>query len=200
MRPVRRVSVRPCGLRGAAISPVRIRCSLISLLAVAMGCATASVSRTDLTGSVAWRVTALQRVPTTVHDRPGERYTFTLLLHEQAGAVMTFTRVTQTVSAAQVQPMTLVQDGEWRLPPKGELRLPFRLGWSCPAMAGACSAVAGPPHWQILLTGTDDRGDPVQLGLDVEAPAAAEPPSVYQSNPLERHQLPDAHGSGLPQP
>lgn len=87
-----------------------------------MGCATAPVSRTDLTGSVAWRVTAFQQMPTTVHDRPGERYIFILLLHEQTGAGITFTRVTQTVSAARVQPMTLVQDGEWRLPPKGHLR------------------------------------------------------------------------------
>jgi hypothetical protein len=153
---------------------------------------------------VAWRVTAFQRVPTTAHDRPGERYTFTLLLHEQVGAGITFTRVTQTVSAAHVQPMTLVQDGKWRLPPKGELRLPFRLVWSCPAVPGACSAVAGPPHWHIRLTGTDDHGDLVQLSLEVEAPAAeavvAESWSVDQSDRLQVHQLPDVPVSGLPQP
>jgi hypothetical protein len=117
-------------------------------------------------------VTAFQRVPTTVHNRPGERYTFTLLLRERTGAGVTFTRVTQTVSAANVQPMTMAQDGQWRLPPNGELRLPFRLSWSCPAVPDACSAVAGPPHWHILLTGADDRGDPVQLSLELDAPAA----------------------------
>jgi hypothetical protein len=136
-----------------------------------MGCATTPGSRTDITGSVAWRVTAFQRVPTTVHDRPGERYSFTLLLHEQTGARITFTRVTQTVSAAHIQPMTRVQDGEWPLPPKGQLLLPFRLVWSCPAMPDACSAAAGPPHWHILLTGTDERGALVQLGLEVDVPA-----------------------------
>jgi hypothetical protein len=136
-----------------------------------MGCVSVPGSRTDLTGAVAWRITAFQRVPTTVYDRPGERYTFTLLLHEQMGAGVTFTRVTQTVTAAHVQPRTMAQEGQWRLPPNGELRLPFRLLWSCPAVPGACSAVAGAPHWHILLTGTDDHGDPAQLSLEVDAPA-----------------------------
>jgi hypothetical protein len=136
-----------------------------------MGCAIAPVSRTDVTESVTWRMTAFQRVPTTVHNHPGEQYTFTLLLHEQMGVGITFTRVTQTVSTIHVQPRTITQDGQWRLPPKGQLLLPFRLVWSCPAMPEACSAVAGPPHWHIVLTGTDDRGAPVHLGLEVDAPA-----------------------------
>jgi hypothetical protein len=154
-----------------AIRTSRLRYSLLGLLVMALGCASLPVSRTDITGSVAWRVTAFQRVPTTAHDRRGEQYTFTVLLREQAGAELTFTRVTQTVSAVHVQPMTVVQDGQWRLPPKGELLLPFRLLWSCPDVTDACSAVVGPPHWHILLTGTDDRGAPVQLGLEVDAPA-----------------------------
>jgi hypothetical protein len=162
----------PMRRRGAAIRTAHIRCSMLGLLVVAMGCASAPISRSDLVGSVAWRATAFQRVPITVHDRPGERYTFTLLLREQAGRGITFTRVTQTVSAASVQPRTIVQDGQWRLPPKGELPLPFRLVWSCSPMLEPCSAVAGPPHWHILLTGTDDHGDPVQLGLEVDPPAA----------------------------
>ena len=135
-----------------------------------MGCVSAPVSRSDTEGAVTWRATAFQRVPTTVHDRPGERYTFTLLLREQTGTGITFTRVTQTVAAAHVQPMTATQDGQWRLPPKGELQLPFRLVWSCPALPEACSTAAGPPHWHILLSGTTDHGHPVQLSLEVEAP------------------------------
>jgi hypothetical protein len=135
-----------------------------------LGCASAPVSRSDIAGSVSWRVMAFQRVPTSVHNRPGERYTFTLLLREQAGTGMTFTHVTQTVSAAQVEPMTVTQDGRWRLPPKGELQLPFRLVWSCPALSEACATAAGPPHWHILLTGTTDHGSPVQLALEVDAP------------------------------
>jgi hypothetical protein len=135
-----------------------------------MGCATTPGARADVTGAVTWRVTAFQRVPVIVHDRPGERYTFTLLLSEQAGMGITFTRVTQTVSADQVQPMTQAQDGEWPLPPKGQLLLPFHLVWSCPAMPEVCSAAVGSPHWHILLTGTTDHGAPVHLGLEVDAP------------------------------
>jgi hypothetical protein len=135
-----------------------------------MGCASAPVSRSDIAGAIAWRATAFQRVPTTVHDRPGERYTFTLLLREQTGTGFTFTRVTQTVSAAQVEPMTVTQDGQWRLPPMGQLQLPFRLVWSCPTLSQACSAATGPPRWHILLTGSTDQGSPVQLILEIDAP------------------------------
>jgi hypothetical protein len=170
MRPIGPVAMPPCGRRGAAIISAWIPYSLIGLLVVAMGCATTPGARADVTGAVTWRVTAFQRVPVTVRDRPGERYTFTLLLSEQAGRGITFTRVTQTVSAAQVQPMTRAQDGEWSLPPKGQLLLPFHLVWSCPAMPEACSAAAGSPHWHILLTGTDEGGTPVQLSLEVDVP------------------------------
>jgi hypothetical protein len=159
------------GFRGVAISISPIRCGIVGLLSVMLGCATAPVPKTDTMGAVAWRVTAFQRVPTTVHDRPGERYTFTLLVHHQAGAGITVTRVTQTVSARHVPPVTTTQDGQWHLPPQGELSLPFRLVWSCPAVAEGCSALAGPPHWHILLTGFDDHGNPIQLGLEVDAPA-----------------------------
>jgi hypothetical protein len=149
-----------------------MRRGVIGLLVIVLGCATAPVSRTDVASAVAWRVTAFQRVPTTVHGHPGERYTFTLLLHEQTGVGLVFTHITQTVSARHLPPMTSVQDGQWRLPPHGALPLPFRLSWSCPAMADICSAVTGPPHWHILFTGTDDHGYPVQLGLEVDAPVA----------------------------
>jgi hypothetical protein len=162
--------VRLCDLRGAAISTSRIRRSLIGLLVLVTGCATTPVARTDVTGGVAWRVLAFQRVPTIVHDRPGERYTFTLRLQELNGARITFTRVTQTVSAAHVQPMTRVQDGEWPLPPNGALELPFRLVWSCPVVPEGCSTASGLPHWHIILTGTTHDGQPVQLTLEVDAP------------------------------
>jgi hypothetical protein len=158
-------------LKGSAIRTARIRSSMLGLLVVVMGCASAPVSRSDVVGSVTWRATAFQRVPMTVHDRPGERYTFTLLLHERAGTGITFTRVTQTVSADSVRPRTATEEGQWRLPPKGELRLPFRLVWSCPALSETCSAPAGPPHWHILLVGTTDHGEPVELSLEVDAPA-----------------------------
>ncbi len=135
-----------------------------------LGCASAPVSRSDIAGAIAWRATAFQRVPTTVQDRPAERYTFTLRLREQIGMGITWTRVTQTVAAAHVQPLTVSQDGQWRLPPQGELQLPFRLVWSCPTLSEACSAAAGPPRWHIRLMGTTDDGHPVQLSLEVDAP------------------------------
>jgi hypothetical protein len=147
----------------------RIRCSFLALLVVVMGCAGTPVPRSDITESIAWRATAFQRVPITVRDRPGERYTFRLLLREQAGTGITFTRVRQTVSATHVEPMTATQDGAWRLPPNGELQLPFRMVWSCPDLSETCSNAAGSPHWHILLTGATDYGHPVQLSLQIDA-------------------------------
>jgi hypothetical protein len=49
-----------------------MRCGVVSLLVIVLGCATAPVSRTDVAGAAAWRVAAFQGVPTTVHGPPGE--------------------------------------------------------------------------------------------------------------------------------
>jgi hypothetical protein len=133
---------------------------------------------------VIWRVTAFQVTRTTVHGHPGERYTVTLLLRERTGTGITFTRITQAVSAHQTAVATVTQAGQWRLPPTGELQLPFWVVWSCPDVDETCAAVAGPPHWHITLTGTDDRRQPVELIMEFDAPATAAP--IAEASPSPR--------------
>jgi hypothetical protein len=132
---------------------------------------------------VTWRATAFQVTRTTVHGHPGERYTLTLILHERTGTGITFTHITQAVSARQTAVAIGTQAGQWRLPPTGELHLPFWVVWSCPDVEEACAAVAGAPHWHITLTGTDDRGQPVELLIEFDAPAPGAPLAEARPSP-----------------
>jgi hypothetical protein len=152
-----------------------VRLRLVGLLLVMAGCATTPVDLERGAGPVTWRVTAFQVTRTTVHGHPGERYTFTLLLRERTGTGVTFTRIAQMVAARHTALASATQVGQWRLPPMGELQLPFWVVWSCPDMDDACAAVAGPPHWHITLTGTDDRSQPVELIIEIDAPATETP-------------------------
>ena len=166
-------TVRPLSLAWSERCLVRLR--LASLLLVMAGCATTPVPLERGAGPVTWRATAFHVTPVTVHGHPGERYTFTLLLHERTGIGITFARITQAVSAHDTAVATATQDGQWRLPPMGELQLPFWVVWSCPDIDEACAAVAGPPHWHITLTGTDDRRQTVELIIELDAPAPEVP-------------------------
>jgi hypothetical protein len=51
------------------------------------------------------------------------------------------------------------------------LRLPFSFTHYCPQAFDGCR---GPrvftPHWHIALNGADDRGQPVQVVIDLDAP------------------------------
>jgi hypothetical protein len=94
---------------------------------------------------------------------------------------ITFTEVAQVVSGVHLAPTAAAQAGAWRLAPRGELRLPVWVWWVCPEAGEAC--VAGPPHWHLRLTGTDDHGHAVQLAIELDAPAAA---TVVAEAPAER--------------
>jgi hypothetical protein len=161
-----------------------VRLLLVGLLLVIAGCATPPVRLDGVAGPVTWRATAFQVTQMIVHGHPGERYTFTLLLHEHTGTGITFTRITQAVSAHQRAVATAKQAGQWRLPPMGDLPLPFWLSWSCPDVEEACAAVAGPPHWHLTLTGSDDRRQPVELMIEFDAPAPAAP--IAEARPPPR--------------
>jgi hypothetical protein len=144
----------------------------LGLLIVVAGCATAPVRLTGVAGPVAWHVTDFQLATNTVRGQPRKHYAFTLLLQEMVGAGITFTGITQVVSGVHIITTSAAQAGSWRLEPRGELRLPLWLLWSCPEAGEDCSAVAGQPHWHISLAGTDDHGQSVQLVIDLDAPAS----------------------------
>jgi hypothetical protein len=160
-----------------------VRLLLAGLLLVMAGCATRPAPLERGVGPVTWRATAFQVTRTTVHGHPGERETLTLLRHERAGTGITFTRITQAVSARQTAVAIAMQAGQWRLPPTGELHLPFWMVGSCPDEDETCAAVAGSPHWHITLTGRDDRGQPVELSIEFDAPAPGAPIAEARPSP-----------------
>lgn len=142
---------------------------VVSFLLWVVGCASAGVRTEGATGPVAWQATDFKLAETTVNNQPGERYSFVLLLKETHGIGITFTELQQTVFQHGVlQSAARQQTGRWRLRPKGELRVPLAFSWYCPILP--CDQVHGAPWWHITITGTDDRGQPVKLTLDVAPP------------------------------
>ena len=150
---------------------------LMSLLVV--GCASTPVHTNGVTGSVAWHATDFQLTKATVQGQPGERYAFTLILSDREGIGVTFTVLQRTVSAHQVRTASTEQTGLWRLRPNGELRLPFSFAYYCHQAFEICHEPAPfAPHWHIVLNGADDRGQPVQVVIDLDAPPMSSGPRV----------------------
>jgi uncharacterized protein YceK len=135
------------------------------------GCASTPVQTNGATGAVGWHAADFQMAKATVQGQPGERYAFTLVLSDRGGTGVTFTALQRTVSAHQVHTASTERRGRWRLPPNGELRLPFSFTHYCSQAFDSCRGPAVfAPHWHIVLTGADDRGQPVQVVIDLDAP------------------------------
>jgi hypothetical protein len=145
--------------------------SLLLMSLLVGGCASTPVHTDGSTEAVAWQAVDFQLAQTTVQGQPGERYAFTLVLSERGGTGVTFTALQRTASAPQVQTASTARTGRWRLPPNSELRLPFSFTHYCPQAFDGCR---GPhvfsPHWHLVLRGADDRGQPVQVVIDLDAP------------------------------
>ena len=142
---------------------------LMSLLVV--GCALTPVHTDGVTGFVAWHATDFQLTKVTVRGQPGERYAFTLVLSDRGGTGVTFTALQRTVSAHHVRTTSTERTGRWRLRPNGELRLPFSFAYDCHQAFELCHEPATfAPHWHIVLNGADDRGQPVQVVIELDAP------------------------------
>ena len=134
------------------------------------GCASAPIRTEGVAGPVTWQALDFQLAKTTINKQPGERYAFTLLVKETRGAGITFTEMRWTISQHGVTPSTSERTGRWRLPPRGQWRLPFSVSWYCPQAVDSCPGATGVPQWHIILTGTDDRGQPVQVVIAVAPP------------------------------
>jgi hypothetical protein len=135
------------------------------------GCASTPVQTNGATGAVGWHATDFRVAKATVQGQPGERYTFRLVLSDRGRTGVTFTALQQTVSAHRVHTASTERTGRWRLPPNGELRLPFAFTHYCSQAFDSCGGPATfAPHWHIVLTGADDRGQPVQVVIDLDAP------------------------------
>jgi hypothetical protein len=135
------------------------------------GCASTPVHTGGISGALAWDAADFQLTETTVEGQAGERYAFTLVLSDRGATGVTFTALQRTVSAQHVRTASIERAGRWRLPPNGTLRLPFSFTHYCPQAFDSCSGPAVfAPHWHIVLKGADDRGQPVQVVIDLDAP------------------------------
>jgi hypothetical protein len=142
---------------------------LISLLVG--GCASTPVHTDGVSGPVAWHATDFQLTETTIQGQPGEQYAFTLVLSDRGTTGVTFTTLQRTVTAHHVRMASAERTGRWRLPPNGTLRFPFSFAYYCHQAFEICNEpVPFAPRWHIVLDGADDRGQPVQVVIDLSTP------------------------------
>jgi hypothetical protein len=124
-----------------------------------------------VSGASAWHAAEFQRAGVTVQTQSGERYAFTLMLSDQRETGITFTALQRIISAYHVRMTSTARTRHWRLPLSGELRLPFSLAYYWHQAFEVChNSATFAPHWHIILNGAYDRGPPVQVVIDLDAP------------------------------
>jgi predicted aspartyl protease len=154
----------------ATVSPV-IQASLLLAWCIALllpGCTT---YLRGVSGAVAWRATDLRVVERSVAGAERDIYAFTLVLEETQGTALTFTQMEYTISQPDVNPAGITRHATilWKLRPRGELRQPFSFYWFC--TASLCQdrwAIA--PWYSIVLTGTNNHGQPVRTAMALRLP------------------------------
>lgn len=137
------------------------------------GCATYWQGHTAGTsGPIAWSIADA----TAVADRVAERsaYAFVLVLRETHGTPFTFTTLRYTVyhGTGGVEPGVAEQtlQGPWKLRARGTYRFPLTYTVTCPEGSGCIKAGGLAPTYHIVLTGTDNQGQPVRVVMDTKLP------------------------------
>ena len=140
------------------------------------GPSTFGTRTSGVSGPVEWRTTDFAWGA----EGFGEQsYTFTLLLRETQGNDLTFTHVAAVLhNAADSRPAFWERTGQWRVPARGELPIPLGSRRDCPSAPCWDSGPGLVPVWHLTLTGTDQRGQPVRLVMDLRLPPI---PNVVRS-------------------
>ena len=132
-------------------------------------------TRTEGTsGPIAWHVTDLKSESVLgLRGTPGDArgtYSFTLVLKETQGILITFTYRKDTIYASYITVLKSVDQAiNLRLRPHEERRFPLTFSWGC--SAGDCLQVENvAPRWTINLTGTDDKGNSVKAVININLP------------------------------
>ena len=163
---------------GTATDVTSVLLGLCTALAM-IGCA---ASLKGVSGPVAWQATDLRVVERSVSGAARDIYAFTLVLEETHGSALTLTSLAQTVSQPGVNAAGVSHHFPilWKLRPHGELRQPLSFYWYC---AEAQCQNLGPiaPWYNIVLTGTDDRGQPIRVAIDFRLPSNPPKPKIAQS-------------------
>jgi predicted aspartyl protease len=142
-----------------------------------------------VSGPVAWQATDLRVVERSVAGTERDIYAFTLVLEETQGTAITFTHLESTVSQPGVNTAGVTRQSSilWKLRPRGELRHPFSFYWYCADIN--CQSQSSPAPWyNLVLTGTNDRGQPVRVTIDARLPP--NPPKPRIGRPKETPAAP----------
>lgn len=175
------------------------------LAVVSGGCATLGARLDGVSGAIAWQATDLRVVERQVTGTTRELYVFTLVLKETQGLGVTFTHLAYTISQPGIDSVGETQQAtiRWALHPRGELRHPLSSYIYCREVH--CQDW-GPivPWWHIVLTGTDERDQPVRVAIDLrlpqnpagpkvgrpQEPASTPPPTAAESPTVGRSPVP----------
>lgn len=185
------------------------RCSLLTvsggacvllvlwLAVVSGGCATLGARLDGVSGAITWQATDLRVVERQVAGTTRELYAFTLVLKETQGLGVTFTHLAYTISQPDIDSVGETQQAtiRWALHPHGELRHPFSSYIYCREVH--CQDW-GPlvPWWNIILTGTNERDQPVRVAIDLRLPQNPTGPKV--ARPQEPASTPPPSAAGAP--
>lgn len=154
---------------------------VLGMSLVITGCAALGARLSGVSGPIAWHATDLRVVERDVAGAKRDLYAFTLVLEEIQGTAVTLTHAAYTISQPGVNAAGVSEQKAllWKLQPRGELRHPFSFYWYCSELQ--CRDW-GPtaPWWNIILTGTDDRGQPVRVTIDIRLPQNPPGPQIGQ--------------------
>jgi predicted aspartyl protease len=148
-----------------------------------------------VSGPIAWQATDMRVVERQVTETNRELYAFTLVLKETQGRGVTFTYLEYTMTQPGVVPIGDTQRATiaWRLQPYGELRHPFSSYIYC--AEPPCQKLGSQaPWWHIVLTGTDEQRQAVQVAIDLRLPQNPAGPGV------EHVRKPASTPAGEPRP
>jgi len=132
------------------------------------GCAALGPRTEGVAGPIRYRATDLELARRTIDNRELWFYSFSVHVTELQGRELVFNEIETTVYQPGTRPWSPVYRGKWKLPAHGELRIPLATTLACRGPEGNCSGPNVPmPLWQITLTGTDDRDEPIRLVIDL---------------------------------
>ena len=140
------------------------------------GCSTFGTRTSGVSGPVEWRTTDFAW---NAEGFGEQAYTFMLILRDMQGSDLTFTHVAAMLhNAADSRPAFWERTGQWRLPAHGEVPIFLGSRRYCPSAPCWDSGPGLVPVWHLTLSGTDQRGQPIRLVMDLRLPPI---PNVVRS-------------------
>jgi predicted aspartyl protease len=181
-----------CSYRRTLREPIEIAYVLLAVLmsVVLVGCAALGPRLDGVSGPIAWEATDLRVVERNVAGANRDLYAFTLVLKATQSTAITFTQAKYTISQPGINAAGVSEQQTilWKLRPHGELRQPISFYWYCTEFDCARVALRPAPWYDLVLTGTDDRGHPVRVVIDLRLPQ--NPPRPKTAPTVEHRAVP----------